>query len=890
VQELETFSDDAHKEGEGEIVPREDGSQAQRQGPSNKKERTRSWEIPLEKLVLRLYHERVDLETTDRVRVEGYRELQKQFVERASPGQRAHWEKAQRDSRFREEEIPDEELVGYVIGGKEQDFPMGSNKSARWTEDGILLVLRPGHENESTERVVAGCVEPRARLLVDGEVYYRWSVDGREVTAKLDALLDQLHGEVAILSRRNASDVLSIVARGMIQTTEERHATYGIYPDGDKLVLCEEPLPVEDEQASAWEQVKEHVGRSVMPEEVQAYVEMLKCWHPYEVLPAIGAGLAAPFTPTLRQAHIFMPHIFHHAPEHDLGKSAVALMASWYLYGIGEISGEGIGSQFRLAAHLDSIALPLTVDEADRLKDSVLPIVKDSAERWTPAKRGTKERRMVHYHSRAVLIMTGNALPTENAAVLKRILTVRFDSSAERERRKKGAFVKAHLEGLKPIGFAAVKGYLAAHSNRAELLETIERYAHEIEKAREDWQSAQRPQAWAVVYLGLKALEELCQAVGVEWAAPSIEAFAKQVVEPVERSTWESRRTAVECIADWFEAWCATHKKRVEAGRDSYDEIQGKDGIWKEGTIGAHDETLEGVFITSAMLGIYNKQARLGERISTLKELAMQAADSAEISYNEVLEPKTGQVMKTKFGGRSKRAAFLPLSTRKEAPEYCPFVPSAEPVSQKSGDTVGDTGTSGMSPSSSEGTFGDIGGHYNVPSKEDILAGREIASGDTGTRNSTRAHKEPPPLSAIPGSGEHLPLEEPGEDGHPLEISEKFDRLRQEYPEPLLRWAIERSLEMRARGDVWTAYHLRSEGKRELPDLSKEIERLADEHFFDLLTITDYLHDRKKRASSSLSPQPGEEQPAPADVARASQSEGFKGGPQRQPEEGDPPP
>jgi len=852
--------------------------------------RTKAREISLEKLVLRLYHEHDDREHRDKERRESYRKLKEQFADRASPGQRTRWERIQHDPRFREEEIPDEELVRDVIGGREQDFPMGSSKSARWTEDGILLVLRPGHENESTERVVAGCVEPRARLLVDDEVYYRWCVDGREVTAKLDALLDQLHGEGAILSRRNASDVLSVVAREMIQTTEERHATYGIYPDGDKLVLCEDPLPVEDEQASAWEQVKEHVGRSVTPEEAQAYINMLAHWHPYEVLPAIGAGLAAPFTPALRQAHIFMPHIFHHAPEHDLGKSAVALMASWYLYGIGEISGEGIGSQFRLAAHLDSIALPLTVDEAAKLPESQLPIVKDSAERWTPAKRGTKERRMVHYHSRAVLIMTGNTLPTENAAVLKRILTVRFDSSAQRERRKKAELVKARLEALKPIGFAAVKGYVNAHPIKAELLETIGGYAHEIGMAREDWESAQRPQAWACIYLGLKVFEEFCRAVGVKWVAPSIKAFVEQVVEPVERSTWESRRTNVECFVDWFEGWCATHQRRVEAVHESYSEVQGKDEIWKEGTIEVHGETLEGVFITSGMLEIYNRQARPSERISTLKELAMQAANPAGIPYNLVLESDTGPVKKIKFRGLSKRAAFVPSSYAYRGPKQCPLVPFAEPVSQKTGDIGGDTGTSGMSPSSSEGTLGDIGGHYNVPSKEDILASTDTPSGDTGTRISTRARKEPSPSSAGTDSSDHLPMEESSKDGCPPEISEKLAMLEQTFPQPLVKWAIDRALEMRTRGDSWTAYHLRSKGKEEFPDLSKEVERLAGEHFFDLLTVTDYMHDQKKRESLSSSPQPGEEKPAPADVARASQSEGFKGGPQREPEKGGPPP
>lgn len=707
--------------------------------------------IPLEKLVLRLYHEQGDLETTDKARTRGYRELQKQFAERASPGQRARWEKAQHDSGFRNEEMRDEDLVGCIIGVKEQDFPMGSSKSARWTEDGIFLVSRPGHEDERMEPVIGGCMRPLARMLVDDDIYHRWSVDGREVIAKLDDFLKQLMGEGAVLSRRNASDVLSTVARGMIRTTEKRHATYGVYPDGDKLVLCEDPLPVKDEQASAWEQVKEHVGRNVTREEVQAYIDLLTHWHPYEVLPSFGAGLAAALTPTLRQAHIFTPHVFNYAPEHDLGKSSVALIASLHLYGIGEVSGEGIGSQYRLAAHLDSIALPLTVDEADKLGEKLLPTVKDSAERWTASERGTKELRMIHYRSRAVLIMTGNTLPTENAAVLKRILTVRFDSSEERERRKKGALVKARLEALNPIGFAAVRGYISAHPSRIGLLKTIEQYAHEIEEERDDWQSAQRPQAWAVIYFGLKIFEEFCQAVGVKWAAPSIETFAEQVVEPVERSTWDSRRTDVERYTDWFDGWCATHKKRVEAGRESYDEIEGKDDIWKEGTIGEHEKTWEGTFHTSAMLDIHNRQARPGERIPTLKELQIQAADAVGIPHNLVFESETGTVKTTKFGSRAKRAAFVPFSYAYRPPKSCDLVTGFEPVPPIDGSRTGHAVTNLCVTTESQVTNGHAESRDFVTNPQDILARPKNTQSHMVTEIPTRACKEKSSPSAVNG-------------------------------------------------------------------------------------------------------------------------------------------
>jgi len=735
-------------------VSQEKVEQAQKQDSPEIKGQAESQEISLEELVQRLYHERDARNTTDRARAEFYRELQQQFEIRASPGQRARWKKIQNDSRFRYEKISVEELVQYVIGKKELEFQMGDTKFVRWTEDGIFLVHNPDCNNEYEEKVIVGHVEPLARLQVDDEIYYRWRVDEREVTAKIDDFLKQLVGEGAVLSRRNAQDVLSAVARGMIQTTEKRYATYGVYPDDEKLGLCEEPFPVTDEQASAWEQSKEHVKREVKPEEVQAYIRILSYWHPYEVLPALGVALAAPFTPVLRQAHIFVPHIFHYGAESDLGKSAVALAMSRYLYGLPEISGESLESQFRFAAHLDSIALPLTVDEADRLDEKLLPIVKDSAERWIPAKRGTKELKMVHYHARAVLIMTGNALPAQNENVLKRILTVRFDSSAKRKRRKKASEVRIALEALRPIGFAAIRTYVEAHPSRADLLKMIQGFAGEIEKEREEWESTQRPQAWAVIYFGLKIFEGFCQAIEVNWTVPSIETFVEQVVEPVERSTWESKKTVVECFLDWFDGWCATHKRRGEAGGESWDEIQGKGDIWKEGVLEVNGETIEGLSITSAMLELYNKQARPGERIPTLKELAVQAADAAGIPYEAVLEPKTGRVMRISFGSGQKRAAFVPYYRYIEPKKSGLLVYPVEPVSQQSEDHAETTRLRFGLPSPIEETKVDQDRPSLVYPNEVLASNTSLSCLDQKTKNSTRARKDPLSSFAASNPGE----------------------------------------------------------------------------------------------------------------------------------------
>jgi hypothetical protein len=651
--------------------------------------------LTLSEIVARLYNEAEDASSTEKDRIGSYRALATEFKNQATLGQKARWVKLQHDPGFKEHETSDEEITRFVVGEPERDFSMGDNLTARWTAHGINLVYNSGTKNEHEAKVIVGCIEPIARLRVDDDIYFRWVMDGAEVIARVDDLLDDLRGRGAILLKSRAQDALSAVATGMVEHTETRHATYGVYADGDLLRLCEDPQTVKDEQAKTWEEVKPNIQTEASKERIETYVEMIKAWHPFEVLPAFGLALAAPFTPVLRREGVLVPHIFHYAPESDLGKSLVALVASLKLFGVSEISGEGIDSQFRLAAELDSVALPIAVDEADKLNNRVLPIVKESAERWICAKRGTKELGMIRYASRGVLIMTGNELPTQSESVLKRILTVRFDASAKRARRMKAQEVRKTFNALKPIGFDLVRRYMLEHPDKAGLLATIQGYASEIEAARVEWASPQRPSAWAVVYFGLKIFEKGCRAVGIAWEAPATRDFVESVVDPVEATTWESRRTNVERFVDFFEMWRTTHTRRVQGTHESWNEVQGKDEIWKETALVVSGETVEGFYVTSPLLDEYNRQhTRLpGEGIPSLKELAIQGADQAGIPNDQVLDSSHKQCPLVKFSGHPKRSAFVCISEptrahahiRVESQKPCSFVTDDEPASQKEG-------------------------------------------------------------------------------------------------------------------------------------------------------------------------------------------------------------
>jgi hypothetical protein len=544
------------------------------------------------------------------------------------------------------------------------DFMIADNEMVRWSPrevDLVTIIESKDGEIEWTRSVILGHLRPIVRLRIDDEIYYSWQLDKELILGNVEDILLLLTQRGYVVFRQRAQDVVSALASGMVQETLVRHAVFGVYDDGNYLALCDAPLPVRDEQIRVWDAIKPHVSRDATREELKAYIEIFEHWHQYEILPAIGAALSAPFALMLRREHILVADLFLFGPP-DIGKTLVEEISTEKMFGVEYISGEGIESQYRLMAHLDSVGLALGVDEADKLKEGLWPVIKASAESSVAGKRGQKDLTMLTYHSRAVLLMTGNALPTQSEPVLKRLIMPRFDSSARQERKAKATLVRGRVDDLAPIGFWLIRNYLAKHCNKNEFLETIRRWSREIETERTDWESPKRAQAWAVLYLGLKVLEEGCAALEVEWRIPTIQEFVRDVVNPVEQSTWDARRLNWERFSDWLDFWF-TRNTRLISGTDGRGyEILGEDQTWKYGLIDVEGEGKQGVWVTGGILDEYNKQAQPGNRISSLKDLSIETADATGIPYDCVLEKGRSQAMPVNFGGRTKRAAFVPYS------------------------------------------------------------------------------------------------------------------------------------------------------------------------------------------------------------------------------------
>ncbi len=546
---------------------------------------------------------------------------------------------------------------------------LGDTEWAELSPRGIDFVYETKF-GEHRRHVITGHLEIVSRMTVDGDLYFKLRQD-EEIVAQVGPLVERFSKEGRVLSQRHVKDALSAVLRKVTEGKEEAgHATYGVYSEAGILKVCEDPHPLKDEQATAWEQMRGSVAYVPTKADIKSYIDMLPFWHPYEVLPSQGAGFAAPFTPVLKRAEKLVPTVHNWSPETDLGKSLTQGMVSDKAFARENTSGPSLESKYRFVAQIDSSCTAQRVEEADRIDRKLWPHIKESSERWLVDKRGTRELEMLRYHSRSVFLMNGNAINFEGEGILKRLLIVRFDSSTRLGRMAKAEEVEEKYNALQPIGFQLVRWAVELYPREEDLLKALAGWEQEIRAVGSGWRSPKRAQAWAVVYLGLKILEEGCRRAGVGWEAPPIPDFVRDVAIPVEASTWGLRRSHASRFASWLSMWVVEHTRTikttfVEEGRASYsqeDTIQGEGEIFEGGSIKVGDKELPGFWVTNALLDVYNSRADGENRIPSLAELARQAADETGLPYAEALDPDGKHARKVPIGGRYVRAAFIPFS------------------------------------------------------------------------------------------------------------------------------------------------------------------------------------------------------------------------------------
>lgn len=545
-----------------------------------------------------------------------------------------------------------------------------------WRPDGISLRLDRG-KHPVVLPVIAGFLKPERAVVVEGWTYFEVLITPSErVTASFTDLLKRLERDGRIRKRKLGSDVLAEVLAKMAPPAGAAFPTYGILTrDGVGLEVCKRPVPVRDEQLQAHTDIEKGLELAPTKEALEAYIRFVSHYHAYETLPAMGLAAIAPVAYLLRSYDIFVPHVWHWALAHGLGKSLVAVAFSQKLWGRQSTTGSAINSEFRFSAHMDAAAVPQAVEEGEKLDVRRLgPLIKASAERPVVTRRGTTVLTMTPFGSRAILFVSGNRLAPRSGPALARFLAPRFDSGQAATRREHKAEIDRINQSLLPIGHFVAEQLLALHGNLPGLLERVRDIEAAIARTGAAQSDIRRPQSWAVVYVGLEAWKAALDAFGVAWELPSIPRFVEEVVIPVDTATFEGEETVVTAFRSWFEVWRARNVRKVTnvsvaGGREQYsreEEVAGKGALFEDatleippGTLGGEKRRLQGWYVTPALITEYNRTADSDLNIGSLRELAAAAADEAGIPHDLVLDGK-GQARVVAFGQRGRiRAAFV---------------------------------------------------------------------------------------------------------------------------------------------------------------------------------------------------------------------------------------
>jgi hypothetical protein len=549
-----------------------------------------------------------------------------------------------------------------------------------WTPD-LARLVRTGlnettgkEEVKSDRYVIINPPRPKRRLIIDEEVFVEVEDEGKIVTMTVTQLHQHLRDRGRVTLGSRSMDVLSLICSRLTEETYVGHATYGVYSEDGKLVICETPHPMKEKQREVQRQIKDNINYVPTQADIQAHVDFLKFFHPYEILDKYGLGFSAPYNPVLRGNNVLVPHVLSIGPA-DVGKTAGDKAVSVLAYGIKWINGESINSDFRRMSNSDSCCAPLTVEEAEDIKPELWSLFKDSAESWHAGERGKADLSTVSYNSRATMLLSCNEFPlTGREEILKRFHVIRSSKQDQAERadtEKKEKFDRSLLE-LHSIAFQLQRWWVEAHPTEEELLRTIRDYERligkEYEKQGHKWMSPQRAQGWAVSYLGLKIFELACVKKEVAWRAPTIAWFVEHVVTHIEEMTWSQSRSNVSLFASWFTMFLAINKRPIRTTTGELEFIiTGQDEIWCYGevTVEGRTDPIKGEWVAMPMVDRHEKENRDAHKY-TLIELGKEAADKASIPYDKVLkfdaERKTWVTINKRMGDGNPKAVFIPDS------------------------------------------------------------------------------------------------------------------------------------------------------------------------------------------------------------------------------------
>ena len=485
------------------------------------------------------------------------------------------------------------------------------SKYAEVSDNALKLITETEKKGKTytKEVIVVRNFKPTKRIELDGETVFE-AKSGRSIRGNIKEILEELSKNGQISNRAAAPDCISSILTGLNIPTIKGHATYGVYPQGDSLEFCTEPLTRSDSHKKIKREIDKYKDIEITQENFLKWVELTKFWNLYEILPIMGLSAIAPFSFVLRDKGVMVPYIYHLSQDSGLGKSELMRVFTTYLFGHVLLTADGINSPFRLSDSIDSFGGLLGVEEAESFKwERFSPHLQASAEQPQQDSRGTGSLNMRPYFSRAVLGFSGNSFPTRRKALLVRFIVVEFDRTAKTQRRKLSnrKSLKTIERSLKRIGFELVRAELEAVKTAEELVKRIESHAEELEKIYAgDFKDPRRANAWGLIYEGLKVWERLAEKLKVDWQTLSYEEFVAEVINKIEFEAFNQVEPLVANFKAWWQAWKALNTQIKGDGI----QIKGEGEIWREYTVEFDGREIKGDIISKPVLSLYEKENR----------------------------------------------------------------------------------------------------------------------------------------------------------------------------------------------------------------------------------------------------------------------------------------